>query len=536
MKKFLLPILGLLFCGTVGAQTSQQVTVRYFDYISNPEMDKEVFEPTTNTFVSNGDGAYVLENYMNSGYNFDIVIKNGAISFPKFTSSYGPIPGDYMFHLKTVDTYPSFVNGGAYIQVDATGKVNFYTARAKNNAKLLEEKNISATEKQLTYEVTLATSFSYRIPNGEKEPGSDPVEDQTVLMNKNYCVSVFEFSVVEQREGKEVSYLSESGAEIYQKSLSAIESVANSVSVDFFAGSNAKIEFTANDTEGNDGKYPLTFTEGVKGSENAWLPLEGATFSLKNPDGTAASGTLSINPGASYAKLVEGSNFKIYIASKFGENTGYAVFDVTMTFPKGELRTFTVTNNGQSTALATYEWYMDIIDDKHITIYNFMNSGYNIPIELGIVDEKDNPLYVDPWAYKTQTVAFEGDYGKVAGRITLPDGEQFTANVLGQTFVNPQFYFGSNSYYGVVRVKDGDGFKDVRKELKITFGANNIFYNIWQKENLEDSGIADIVVDEDVNAPVEWYNLQGVRMNGDNLAPGIYIKRQGLKATKVLVK
>lgn len=46
------------------------------------------------------------------------------------------------------------------------------------------------------------------------------------------------------------------------------------------------------------------------------------------------------------------------------------------------------------------------------------------------------------------------------------------------------------------------------------------------------AGIADITVDE--NAPVEFYNLQGVRVaNPEN---GLYIRRQGNKATKVFVK
>lgn len=48
------------------------------------------------------------------------------------------------------------------------------------------------------------------------------------------------------------------------------------------------------------------------------------------------------------------------------------------------------------------------------------------------------------------------------------------------------------------------------------------------------TGIEDVVVDE--NAPVEYYNLNGMRVNGDNMAPGVYIKRQGAKATKVYVK
>lgn len=46
------------------------------------------------------------------------------------------------------------------------------------------------------------------------------------------------------------------------------------------------------------------------------------------------------------------------------------------------------------------------------------------------------------------------------------------------------------------------------------------------------TGVEDIITD--ANAPVEYYNLQGVRVaNPEN---GLYIRRQGNKATKVLVK
>ncbi len=48
-----------------------------------------------------------------------------------------------------------------------------------------------------------------------------------------------------------------------------------------------------------------------------------------------------------------------------------------------------------------------------------------------------------------------------------------------------------------------------------------------------ESGIEDITV-ADTNAPVEYYNLQGVRV--ENPANGLYIKRQGKTATKVFVK
>lgn len=47
-------------------------------------------------------------------------------------------------------------------------------------------------------------------------------------------------------------------------------------------------------------------------------------------------------------------------------------------------------------------------------------------------------------------------------------------------------------------------------------------------------GIESDVIDE--NVPVEYYNIQGVKVNGDNLAPGFYIVRQGKKVSKIFVK
>lgn len=47
------------------------------------------------------------------------------------------------------------------------------------------------------------------------------------------------------------------------------------------------------------------------------------------------------------------------------------------------------------------------------------------------------------------------------------------------------------------------------------------------------SGISGAVV-EDANAPVEYFDLNGIRVNADNLKKGIYIKRQGNKVTKII--
>ena len=56
--------------------------------------------------------------------------------------------------------------------------------------------------------------------------------------------------------------------------------------------------------------------------------------------------------------------------------------------------------------------------------------------------------------------------------------------------------------------------------------------NFWNIEEMDFSGINDVKAAN--NAPVEYYNLQGVRVA--NPANGLYIRRQGSTATKVLIR
>lgn len=44
------------------------------------------------------------------------------------------------------------------------------------------------------------------------------------------------------------------------------------------------------------------------------------------------------------------------------------------------------------------------------------------------------------------------------------------------------------------------------------------------------------VNDEDPNAPAEFFTIQGIKVNNDNLAPGVYIRKQGNKTVKVMIK
>lgn len=48
------------------------------------------------------------------------------------------------------------------------------------------------------------------------------------------------------------------------------------------------------------------------------------------------------------------------------------------------------------------------------------------------------------------------------------------------------------------------------------------------------SGVEDVIAENDANAPVEYYNINGVRVN--NPSNGLYIVRQGNKVSKVIIR
>ena len=109
-------------------------------------------------------------------------------------------------------------------------------------------------------------------------------------------------------------------------------------------------------------------------------------------------------------------------------------------------------------------------------------------------------------------------------------------------------YFDKNGYIinssyangGNVSVKYlGDLKYSINAEIENQFGDK--YYCYWEgklfdcvKYHPDLAGVSDITVDES-QAPVEIYDLSGKRVDGKPL-PGIYIKRQGDKTSKIIVR
>lgn len=531
MKKFLLPVVGLLIGGA--AAQADEVTVKYHKIQSTvaTELQEELFCPTTNEVVKNEDGSYTLKKYQNSAYDLKFTIKDGVLAFPdiKVTGLNVLKDGDgnnCRFNLTTIQEYK-----------DANGEMNqakvdgllYSCINGKLNGAVLKNETLTQTQRLSEYEVRIVTYFSYKTPNG---PG--------LLDPRNaYGAVVFDLSVVEDREGVDVAYQTASGAELFKSSFSPVEIGSdNSFKLSYFAGSEATLIFNVG-SAGADGKAPIVFTDGVSTADpESYQTIEGATFNLQDASGQTKTGALAVKIAGSYATVIEGSEtlqsarYKVYIDTKFGDQTGYVVIEAEgPAVPKGrEVSMDYAIYNNASSVYETVPTYVDQVDENTIVIYNFGNSGYNIPFTIYDKADAANPADGDPVA--TASIRVADDYiakDNTSGKsvtVKLPDGETFKTYVKGVAVQeNPGVYY-NPSFSNVKYYND-------RVDFHITFGTGKFVAANWSLSESE-SGIEDVVVDE--NAPVEWYNLQGVRVNGENLTPGIYIKRQGSKAVKVLVR
>lgn len=162
-----------------------------------------------------------------------------------------------------------------------------------------------------------------------------------------------------------------------------------------------------------------------------------------------------------------------------------------------------------------------ISDGKKVTIYNAFRSGWDNPITVDIDDAakkasiKDQNITIGGVAAalttETHEAAIEGLIRDVSWDVDKRDD-------------NPN----SVLDFGTIIAHDKAAAKDLFKYESV---------RVYCKENVavDNAGVAEIVIDDE-NAPVEFYNLNGVRVNSDNLVPGLYIRRQGAKASKIIVR
>lgn len=188
-------------------------------------------------------------------------------------------------------------------------------------------------------------------------------------------------------------------------------------------------------------------------------------------------------------------------------------------------------------------------------VYTEGTSGYDNYVN-GLVNETNSPhIYVHEgeWDNDEEVLTEDGLFYKKATIKCLFDLGFENTQVPDNSWEGMGIDSGDERY--------GSKFLFTNEELctnavEFTLNAETVVsVGLWKKNNQpgaywhpfadlriekaveDESAIEDIVADTvDENAPVEYYNLQGVKVNVENAAPGLYIVKQGKKVTKQIIR
>jgi len=164
--------------------------------------------------------------------------------------------------------------------------------------------------------------------------------------------------------------------------------------------------------------------------------------------------------------------------------------------------------------------------DTSILLYNIQGIGYDKVVEVAVdkaagkatLNQQVVTLNFGAANGGEKTMIFcsevgEGDDAKLVPTVS------FNGTTTGEEG-NYDTVLENNGYYLI----DEEGFGYTLTKAKITLFEAALF---------APTAIKNVSADFDENAPVEYFNLQGVRV--ENPANGLYIKRQGNKVAKVIL-
>lgn len=140
----------------------------------------------------------------------------------------------------------------------------------------------------------------------------------------------------------------------------------------------------------------------------------------------------------------------------------------------------------------------------------------------------DDPAKVDEGGFTTENKVTDKEY-------KFPDNVDFTNEEAANYKSKILASLTGNYLIGWKQSEDYEGdtegqrviFEHIDNTSLSSLSEIHVFYYKG-----DDSAVRELNADE--NAPVEYYNLQGIKVSGNQ--PGLYIRRQGSKTTKVLVK
>lgn len=179
------------------------------------------------------------------------------------------------------------------------------------------------------------------------------------------------------------------------------------------------------------------------------------------------------------------------------------------------------------------------VDTKTTFAFDYTDGDQNFILAYGITEDAVGP-YNQKNGYSGDLQAVPGDWQKKPATVSLVynDVARQLDKYTGITGSVPAVIVPGEVYEYTHDVKLVQAIKDLSKINLVVYLINRSTGAIENACMIKSAdivnGIGSVSVDEDADAPVEFFNLQGIRI--DNPNGGIFIRRQGAKVSKELIK
>ncbi|MBO5054654.1 MAG: hypothetical protein J6C44_10565 [Muribaculaceae bacterium] len=190
------------------------------------------------------------------------------------------------------------------------------------------------------------------------------------------------------------------------------------------------------------------------------------------------------------------------------------------------------------------------VDDAKIAVY----PGFNVSVKDETGNEVPQPLYhhipiPESWGGDFCLTGFEPAWFNDWSERALVLGKlPVYVHTAQKTSARPEYEYTIYAHYPVYSVGGGQRVASTPETARVAARENTdvtpVVHNIVVRRvfsgepelESEVTSVNQILGDNDTDAPVFFFDLQGRAVDADNLTPGLYIRRQGSQASKVLVR
>lgn len=174
-------------------------------------------------------------------------------------------------------------------------------------------------------------------------------------------------------------------------------------------------------------------------------------------------------------------------------------------------------------------------NDFYRIVNPFTNGSWTPAENADVCQEGNHYFYIN--ATNPQQVYVEAS----ATGVSFDDGSIMLNSwgYIGQfyTFEGASFVYGTMDDNGLITLEGNAIGFNLQRDPGNMYAVRTASTKLQLPENRDLAGISEVANDAiDANAPVEYYNLQGIRILNVENNPGLYIRKQGNKTSKVYMK